>query len=58
MGFSTWNTFAGNINEDLIREAADAMVSNGMKEVGYNYINIDDGWLLKDRDENGNIIVD
>lgn len=33
------------------------MVSSGMKDVGYTYINIDDGWLLKDRDSDGNVIV-
>lgn len=41
-----------------MREVADAMVSSGMKDVGYNYVNIDDGWLLKNRDSNGNVIVD
>jgi len=35
MGFNTWNTFAADISEDLIREAADAMVSSGMKDAGY-----------------------
>jgi alpha-galactosidase len=44
MGWSTWNTFKGNINEQLIREAADAMVSTGMKDAGYRYINLDDYW--------------
>ena len=44
MGWNTWNTFACDINEKLIKEAADAMVSSGMREAGYVYVNIDDCW--------------
>jgi alpha-galactosidase len=44
MGWNTWNTFACDINEKLIKEAADAMVSSGMREAGYVYLNIDDCW--------------
>ncbi|MBC8096466.1 MAG: glycoside hydrolase family 27 protein, partial [Akkermansiaceae bacterium] len=44
MGWNSWNKFACNINEQLIREMADAMASNGMKEAGYQYLNIDDCW--------------
>ncbi len=44
MGWSSWNTFALNINEDLIREQADAMVITGLKDAGYQFINIDDGY--------------
>ncbi len=44
MGWNTWNTFGCNINEQLIREAADAMVSSGMKAAGYQYLVIDDCW--------------
>ena len=44
MGWNSWNHFACNINEKIIRETADAMASNGMKEAGYVYINIDDCW--------------
>ena len=46
MGWSSWNTFALNINEDLIRQQADAMHSSGLQEAGYRYINIDDGYWL------------
>ena len=45
MGWSSWNNFRIHINEKLIKEQADAMVSNGMKEVGYQFINIDDGYF-------------
>jgi alpha-galactosidase len=44
LGWNSWNKFACNINEQLIRETADAMVSRGMKDAGYQYINIDDCW--------------
>lgn len=44
MGWNSWNKFACNVDEKLIREVADAMVSSGMKDAGYTYINIDDCW--------------
>jgi alpha-galactosidase len=44
MGWNSWNKFAGDVNEDLIRQTADAMVSSGMKDAGYVYVNIDDCW--------------
>lgn len=57
MGWMTWNYFADKINEKDIREMADAMVSSGMKDAGYNYIIIDDGWQ-GGRDNKNNIIPD
>jgi len=44
MGWNSWNTFACDIDEKLIRETADLLVSTGMKEAGYTYVNIDDCW--------------
>lgn len=44
MGWNSWNTFACDISEALIRETADAMVTSGMREAGYIYVNIDDCW--------------
>ncbi len=44
MGWNSWNKFGCEINEQLIRETADAMVSTGMKDAGYLYVNIDDCW--------------
>ncbi|MGV3705844.1 MAG: glycoside hydrolase family 27 protein [Arcticibacter sp.] len=44
MGWNSWNKFACNIDEKLIREIADVMVSSGMKDAGYQYINLDDCW--------------
>ena len=57
MGWSTWNKFAGNINEDIIRGITDAMVESGLSEAGYTYINIDDCWHGK-RDKDGFIQPD
>lgn len=57
MGWSTWNKFQGNISEDIIRGIADVMVSSGLRDAGYTYINIDDCWHGQ-RDENGFIQVD
>jgi len=57
MGWNSWNKFACNVDENLIKEIADAMVSSGMKDAGYIYINIDDCWH-GDRDENGFIHPD
>lgn len=57
MGWNTWNKFGCNIDEKLIREAADAMVSTGMKDAGYTYIVIDDCWHGK-RDSLGFIHPD
>ncbi|MBO4802157.1 MAG: alpha-galactosidase [Bacteroidaceae bacterium] len=45
MGWSSWNTYGVNINETLIKRQADAMVSKGLKAVGFNHINIDDGYF-------------
>jgi alpha-galactosidase len=44
MGWNSWNKFACNVDEKLIREVADAMVSSGMRDAGYTYLNIDDCW--------------
>ena len=57
MGWNSWNKFACNVSEDMIREMADAMVKSGMKDAGYQYVVIDDCWQVT-RDENGNIVAD
>lgn len=57
MGWMTWNLFKGNINEQLIRETADAMVESGLSDAGYKYIFIDDLWQ-GGRDAQNNIIPD
>ena len=45
MGWSSWNTFELNISESIIKGQADAIVSKGLADVGYNHINIDDGYF-------------
>lgn len=57
MGWSSWNKFGGNISEKDIKEIADAMVSSGLADCGYVYVNIDDCWH-GERDEKGNIQCD
>ncbi|HKV29252.1 MAG TPA: glycoside hydrolase family 27 protein [Candidatus Acidoferrales bacterium] len=54
MGWNSWNKFAGKVTDADVRGMADAMVSSGMKDAGYVYINIDDTWEGP-RDANGNI---
>lgn len=54
MGWSSWNKFGGNISEKDIRGIADAMVSSGLADCGYVYVNIDDCWH-GERDADGNI---
>jgi alpha-galactosidase len=44
MGWSSWNKFAEKIDDKTIRAMADAMVSTGLRDAGYAYVNIDDGW--------------
>lgn len=58
MGWNSWNTFATNIDEKLIKETADIMVSSGMSNAGYKYIVLDDGWMAKERDSQGNLVPD
>jgi alpha-galactosidase len=57
MGWNSWNKFACDVSEDMIRSMADAMVKSGMKDAGYEYVNIDDCWQVS-RDASGNIVAD
>ena len=57
MGWNSWNKFQCNVSELLIKEAADEMVSTGMRDAGYQYIVIDDCWQIK-RDSMGFIVAD
>ena len=57
MGWNSWNTFACNIDEQLIRDTADRMVKSGMRDAGYLYLNIDDCWQ-GERDADGFIQPD
>ncbi len=44
LGWSSWNAFGPEINEQLIRETADALVASGLRDAGFVYVNLDDGW--------------
>src|ERR1017187_10216242 len=55
MGWNSWNHFAESVDDRIVREAADAMVSSGMAAAGYVYVNIDDTWEAG-RDALGNIV--
>jgi alpha-galactosidase len=52
MGWNSWNHFAGKVTEQDVKDAADALVSSGMRDAGYVYVNIDDTWEGQ-RDANG-----
>ena len=54
MGWNSWNKFASRVDDATVRTIADAVVSSGMKDAGYIYINIDDTWEAG-RDAQGNI---
>jgi hypothetical protein len=58
MGWASWNSFAAQINYDVIRTQTDAIAAGGMKDAGYQYVNIDEGWWQGTRDAAGNITVD
>ncbi|MEX1827242.1 glycoside hydrolase family 27 protein [Luteibacter sp. CQ10] len=54
MGWNSWNHFAGKVTAADVRGMADAMATNGMREAGYVYVNVDDTWE-GERDADGNI---
>jgi len=54
MGWNSWNLFAEKVDDKTVRTMADAMVSSGMRDAGYVYVNIDDTWEGT-RDAEGNL---
>jgi alpha-galactosidase len=44
MGWNSWNTFACDVSETLLNDMANKVISLGLKDLGYNYINVDDCW--------------
>lgn len=50
MGWNSWNTFATDIDETTVKETADLFVKLGLKDAGYQYIVVDDGWMEMQRD--------
>jgi alpha-galactosidase len=57
MGWNSWNTFQTNISEQLVKDIADIMVSSGMKDAGYTYLVLDDGWMAMERDPKSDDLV-
>ncbi|KAL1336724.1 hypothetical protein HN51_031119 [Arachis hypogaea] len=57
MGWNSWNHFNCQINEKIIRETADALVSTGLSMLGYTFVNIDDCWAELHRDDKGNLVA-
>src|SRR6202007_2983828 len=57
MGWNSWNKFGCDVSDKLIREMTDAIVSTGMKDAGYQFVNIDDCWQVS-RAADGTIVVD
>ena len=59
MGWNSWNTFQTKISDSLVRGIADKMVSSGMKDAGYTYLVLDDGWMAMERDKiTGDLVPD
>ncbi|XP_011017548.1 PREDICTED: alpha-galactosidase-like [Populus euphratica] len=56
MGWNSWNHFHCKIEEKLIRETADAIVSSGLAALGYEHVNLDDCWAELNRDSEGNLV--
>ncbi|MFE7764382.1 glycoside hydrolase family 27 protein [Streptomyces sp. NPDC057438] len=55
LGWNSWNSFGCGITEAQVRQAADAMVSSGMKDAGYQYVVVDDCWFDPQRDSAGKL---
>ncbi|MED6208136.1 Alpha-galactosidase 3 [Stylosanthes scabra] len=58
MGWNSWNFFACNINETVIKETADALISTGLADLGYVYVNIDDCWSSVTRNLKAQLVPD
>ncbi|MGZ3850244.1 MAG: glycoside hydrolase family 27 protein [Flavisolibacter sp.] len=59
MGWNSWNTFEINISEQLVKDMADVMVSSGLRDAGYVYLVLDDGWMAMERDpKTGDLVAD
>jgi len=56
MGWNSWYVWENHVTDKIMREAADAMVSSGMIDHGYTYINIDDCWAIKPSSNDSSLI--
>jgi alpha-galactosidase len=57
MGWNSWNSGIP-LTEQTVRDTIDAMVSSGMRDAGYRYVNLDAGWAAPSRDEHGDLRAD
>ncbi|MEQ7011039.1 glycoside hydrolase family 27 protein [Actinopolymorpha sp. B17G11] len=58
MGWNSWNRFRRQIDEQLVRGIADAMVELRMRDVGYRYVIVDDCWMARSRGRSGDLLPD
>jgi alpha-galactosidase len=58
MGWNTWNTFSTKINETLIKETATIIADKGLRDAGYVYVVLDDAWMARQRNEQGQLVAD
>ncbi|MFF5078406.1 glycoside hydrolase family 27 protein [Actinoplanes sp. NPDC000266] len=58
MGWNNYNAYGLEVTESLIRETADRLVSTGLRDAGYVYVNIDDGWMAASRSPRGELRAD
>ena len=59
LGWNSWNMFGSAVDEQCIRETADALVASGLKDCGYEYVVIDDCWSERSsRDPHGDLVPD
>jgi alpha-galactosidase len=58
MGWNTWNIFQTRIDEPLLKSMVEAYISSGMRDAGYTYFVLDDGWMTMERDAGGQLVAD
>ena len=56
LGWSTWNAFGSNVSDAMVRESAAAIVKSGLRDAGYSYVNIDDGWACQRDSRSGELV--
>ena len=57
MGWNSWNAFNSDVDEEKVMASAQLIVDKGLREAGYRYINIDDGWWLRRRQPDGRMVI-
>jgi alpha-galactosidase len=57
LGWNSWNCWGLSVDQDKVKAAADAMVSSGLADHGWTYINMDDGWEAAERNKQGELLA-